>query len=519
MEQIQTGMGAEVSRLKPGDATDICVETVEEGGESDERRERMRRDEVVLVLDYPDRKNCFQDVKIYAKAGESVTVWTVVRSKKDAEEKAVLRTLLQAEENAKIRLVQVDLLGDRMQLYNDIGVESGKQAQIEAVQLFLGAEKIWAGSYATLTGEKSHLQLDTGYYREKKQLLDMNYVAQHIGKKTESNMNVDGVLQDASKKVFRGTIDFPLGCVGAKGDEMEDVLILGENAINQTVPLILCAEEDVEGNHGASIGRPAGTYFDADLQAAFSKKTKLVAVTQVSNVLGIRTPIEKIDALARKSGAVVVLDAARSTPHMEVDVQKLGVDFLAFSGHKLMAPMGIGVLYGRKELLSEMPPFLTGGEMIQTVTRDKVVYAELPHKFEAGTVNGAGAWALAAAIRYLQEVGYEQIQKQELMLTTQLMDGLKKVPHVQVQGSPDPKEHCGIVSFTIDGVHPHDVSSILDADGIAVRAGHHCAQPLMQQIGVMSTARASMYFYNTEEDIEKLLASVQTIRRRMGYGE
>lgn len=262
-----------------------------------------------------------------------------------------------------------------------------------------------------------------------------------------------------------------------------------------------------------------GHVLDADLQAAFSEKTKLVAVTQVSNVLGIRTPIDKIVALARKSGAVVVLDAAQSTPHMEVDVQKLGVDFLAFSGHKLMAPMGIGVLYGRKELLSEMPPFLTGGEMIQTVTRDKVVYAELPHKFEAGTVNGAGAWALAAAIRYLQEVGYEQIQKQELLLTTQLMDGLKKVPHVQIQGSPDPKEHCGIVSFTMDGVHPHDVSSILDADGIAVRAGHHCAQPLMQQIGVMSTTRASMYFYNTEEDIEKLLASVQTIRRRMGYGE
>lgn len=262
-----------------------------------------------------------------------------------------------------------------------------------------------------------------------------------------------------------------------------------------------------------------GHVSDADLQTAFSEKTKLVAVTQVSNVLGIRTPIDKIVALARKSGAVVILDAAQSTPHMEVDVQKLGVDFLAFSGHKLMAPMGIGILYGRKELLSEMPPFLTGGEMIQTVTRDKVVYAELPHKFEAGTVNGAGAWALAAAIRYLQEVGYEQIQKQELLLTTQLMEGLKKVPHVQIQGSPDPKEHCGIVSFTIDGVHPHDVSSILDADGIAVRAGHHCAQPLMQQIGVMSTTRASMYFYNTEEDIEKLLTSVQTIRRRMGYGE
>ena len=300
-----------------------------------------------------------------------------------------------------------------------------------------------------------------------------------------------------------------------KGDEI--VVSILEHHSNQ-LPWRMVAEKT-----GAVVKYLAcdrqGHILDADLKAAFSEKTKLVAVTQVSNVLGIRTPIDKIVALARKSGAVVVLDAAQSTPHMEVDVQKLGVDFLAFSGHKLMAPMGIGVLYGRKELLSEMPPFLTGGEMIQTVTRDKVVYAELPHKFEAGTVNGAGAWALAAAIRYLQEVGYEQIQKQELLLTTQLMDGLKKVPHVQVQGSPDPKEHCGIVSFTIDGVHPHDVSSILDADGIAVRAGHHCAQPLMQQIGVMSTTRASMYFYNTEEDIEKLLASVQTIRRRMGYGE
>ena len=261
-----------------------------------------------------------------------------------------------------------------------------------------------------------------------------------------------------------------------------------------------------------------GHISDADLQAAFSEKTKLVAVTQVSNVLGIRTPIEKITALAKKSGAVVVLDAAQSTPHMEVDVQKLGVDFLAFSGHKLMAPMGIGVLYGRKELLSEMPPFLTGGEMIQTVTRDKVVYAELPHKFEAGTVNGAGAWALAAAIRYLQEVGYEQIQKQELLLTTQLMDGLKKVPHVQIQGSPDPKEHCGIVSFTIDGVHPHDIAAILDADGVNVRAGNHCAQPLLDHLCTGATARASLAFYNSAADVERFISSLSTIRERMGYG-
>lgn len=262
-----------------------------------------------------------------------------------------------------------------------------------------------------------------------------------------------------------------------------------------------------------------GVITDEAFENAITDKTKIVAMTQISNVLGSKNDIKKYASYCHDRGIVFVADGAQSVPHIPVNVQELGVDFLSFSGHKMFAPMGIGVLYGRKELLSEMPPFLTGGEMIRTVTRDKVVYAELPHKFEAGTVNGAGAWALAAAIRYLQEVGYEQIQKQELLLTTQLMDGLKKVPHVQVQGSPDPKEHCGIVSFTIDGVHPHDVSSILDADGIAVRAGHHCAQPLMQQIGIMSTTRASMYFYNTEEDIEKLLASVQTIRRRMGYGE
>ena len=262
-----------------------------------------------------------------------------------------------------------------------------------------------------------------------------------------------------------------------------------------------------------------GVITDEAFENAITDKTKIVAMTQISNVLGSKNDIKKYASYCHDRGIVFVADGAQSVPHIPVNVQELGVDFLSFSGHKMFAPMGIGVLYGRKELLSEMPPFLTGGEMIRTVTRDKVVYAELPHKFEAGTVNGAGAWALAAAIRYLQEVGYEQIQKQELLLTTQLMDGLKKVPHVQVQGSPDPKEHCGIVSFTIDGVHPHDVSSILDADGIAVRAGHHCAQPLIQQIGVMSTTRASMYFYNTEENIEKLLASVQTIRRRMGYGE
>ena len=229
--------------------------------------------------------------------------------------------------------------------------------------------------------------------------------------------------------------------------------------------------------------------------------------------------MDKIVSRAKKCGAVVVLDAAQSAPHMSIDVKKLGVDFLAFSGHKLLAPFGIGVLYGRKELLSDMPPFLSGGEMIQSVTRDRVVYAELPHKFEAGTVNAAGAWALKAAIEYISSIGYDTIQNIEKTLVKQAFEGLTNIPHINIQGADNPDEHMGIISFTIDGVHPHDVSSILDADNIAVRAGHHCAEPLMKHLGVPSTTRASIYFYNTSNDIDRLIDSVGSIRRRMGYGE
>ena len=207
------------------------------------------------------------------------------------------------------------------------------------------------------------------------------------------------------------------------------------------------------------------------LEAAFTDRTRLVAVAHVSNVLGCENPIRQIAAMARERGAVVVVDAAQSAPHMPIDVQESGVDFLAFSGHKLMGPMGIGVLYGRRELLEEMPPFLTGGEMIDSVTRTGAVFAPVPHKFEAGTVNAAGAWGLMEAIRYLKRVGFDEVHRRELALTTMALEGLKQIPHVHVLGSERPEEHCGILTFTIDGVHPHDVSAILDADGIAVRAG------------------------------------------------
>lgn len=250
-----------------------------------------------------------------------------------------------------------------------------------------------------------------------------------------------------------------------------------------------------------------------------TSRTKIVAMTQVSNVLGREYPVKEIAKLAHEKGAVMVVDGAQSTPHMRIDVTDLDADFFAFSGHKLLAPMGIGVLYGKEELLEKMPPFLSGGEMIDSVTRTLAVYAELPHKFEAGTVNAAGAAGLKAAIDYIEKVGFDYIGEREIALTSRAIEKMKKIPHVNIIGSENADEHTGIVTFTIDNVHPHDISEILAADGIAVRAGHHCAQPLLTHLGLNSTARASFAFYNTEDEVDKFTDSVATIRERMGYGE
>lgn len=250
-----------------------------------------------------------------------------------------------------------------------------------------------------------------------------------------------------------------------------------------------------------------------------TSRTKIVAMTQVSNVLGREYPVKEIAKLAHEKGAVMVVDGAQSTPHMRVDVTDLDADFFAFSGHKLLAPMGIGVLYGKEEILEKMPPFLSGGEMIDSVTRTSAVYAELPHKFEAGTVNAAGAAGLKAAIDYIEKVGFDYIGEREIALTSRAIEKMRKIPHVNIIGSENADEHTGIVTFTIDNVHPHDISEILAADGIAVRAGHHCAQPLLTHLGLNSTARASFAFYNTEDEVDKFTGSVATIRERMGYGE
>ena len=255
-----------------------------------------------------------------------------------------------------------------------------------------------------------------------------------------------------------------------------------------------------------------------EYESKITDKTKIVALGHVSNVMGVTNPVKEIAEYAHSKGAIVVVDGAQSAPHMKVDVKALGADFFAFSGHKMMAPMGIGVLYGRKELLENMQPFLTGGEMIEYVTREDATYAELPHKFEAGTVNAGDAVGLAAAIDYLEMVGFDAIREQEEKLTRRLMEGLSKMPYIKVYGSKDPSKHCGIVTFTMEGVHPHDMSSVLNDDHICIRAGHHCAQPLMQFVGAGSTSRASVYFYNTEEEVDRFLEKLSLVREVMGYG-
>ncbi|MCR4750627.1 MAG: SufS family cysteine desulfurase [Lachnospiraceae bacterium] len=262
-----------------------------------------------------------------------------------------------------------------------------------------------------------------------------------------------------------------------------------------------------------------GSITDENLDEVITDKTRLFAIGQVSNVLGRLNPVDKIIEKVHAVGGIVVVDAAQSTPHMAIDVKKMDVDFLAFSGHKLLGPMGIGVLYGKRDLLEEMEPFMSGGEMIDSVRLESVVYAQLPHKFEAGTVNAGGAAGLAAAIDYIESIGFDSIEEKEYDLTKRAIEGIQKIPHVHILGSKDPADHHGIVSFTIEDVHPHDVSSILEADGIDVRAGHHCAQPLLEHLGVGSATRASIMFYNTEEEIDALVESIASVRQRMGYGE
>ena len=261
-----------------------------------------------------------------------------------------------------------------------------------------------------------------------------------------------------------------------------------------------------------------GFISDEEIKAKITEKTKLVSLAHISNVLGRKNPVEKVIKAAHDVGAVAVIDGAQAVPHTKVNVRELDADFYVFSGHKMLAPMGIGVVYGKKKLLNKMPPFLTGGEMIEYVELDSATYAEVPHKFEAGTLNVGGAVGLHAAMDYLENIGFDYIEETELRLTKRLFEGMKALPYINIAGSEGAKEHNGIITFTIDDVHPHDSASILNNAKICVRAGHHCAQPLMKFLGFNSTLRASLYFYNTEEEVDRFLDSLTKVRGWLGYG-
>jgi cysteine desulfurase/selenocysteine lyase len=260
------------------------------------------------------------------------------------------------------------------------------------------------------------------------------------------------------------------------------------------------------------------TISDEEIETKITGKTKIVAVTQVSNVLGIVNPIDKIIKKAHSVGAVAIVDGAQSVPHMKVDVQKMDADFLVFSGHKMLSPMGIGVLYGKEAILNEMEPFLCGGDMIDYVEEQHTDFAPLPAKFEAGTQNVGGAAGLRAAIDYIESVGFDEIERIEKELISYAVPKLQAMPFIELYGCKDITKKTGVITFNVKDIHPHDVASILDVDGIAIRAGHHCAQPLMQYLGVNATCRASFYFYNTKEDVDYFIDRLNHVRGVLGYG-
>ena len=248
---------------------------------------------------------------------------------------------------------------------------------------------------------------------------------------------------------------------------------------------------------------------EEEIKNKITDKTKIVAVTHVSNVLGTINNVKEIIKYAHKKGAVVIVDASQSIPHMRIDVQDLNADFLVFSGHKMLSPLGIGVLYGKKEILNKMQPFLMGGDMIEYVYEQKTTFAPLPNKFEAGTQNVEGVVGLGAAIEYIEKISYDQIQKTEKEVLEYAREELSKLEFLTLYMPKNKECHSAVISFNINGVHPHDVASILDSTGVCVRSGNHCAQPLLRYLGVDSTCRASFYIYNTKEDVDKLVEGLK----------
>ena len=263
-----------------------------------------------------------------------------------------------------------------------------------------------------------------------------------------------------------------------------------------------------------------GNLSAADIASKITEKTKIVAVTHVSNVLGLVNDVRAIADRAHAVGAVIIVDGSQSVPHIAVDVQAMDADFFAFSGHKMLSPMGIGVLYGKYDILDAMPPFLFGGDMIEYVGEQETTYAELPAKFEAGTQNVSGASGLIAAIDYLEKVGFDRIEAIEGDLLAYALPKLRELPFVELYGCDSARDNkTGIITFNVKDIHPHDVASILDSYGVAIRAGHHCAQPLMRYLGQNATCRASFYLYNTHDDVDQFIDALKKVRGVLGYGD
>lgn len=277
------------------------------------------------------------------------------------------------------------------------------------------------------------------------------------------------------------------------------VLAQRKNAVIKRFPITVCGHLDL-----------------TDIDSIITPRTKLVAFSHVSNVLGTINPVPAIAKRAKEVGAVVVIDGAQAAPHMTIRPREYGIDFYAFSAHKMLGPTGVGVLWGRRELLEKMTPFQFGGEMIREVGFERITFNELPWKFEAGTPNIADVIAFDAALTYLEHIGMANIRQHEMALTKYAIERLSEIPGIEIQGPLDPVSRGGAISFTDPNIHPHDISTFLDSKGIAIRAGHHCAQPLMRSLGKVATARASVYIYNTESDIDALQVALVDMRKYFG---
>ena len=336
-------------------------------------------------------------------------------------------------------------------------------------------------------------------------------VARHIGAGSPDSIVFTRNTTESINLVARAWGDANIG----EGDEV--VLTVMEHHSN-IVPWQLLARRTGATLRYAGIG-PQGELDLNEVRSLIGPRTRLVSVMHASNVLGTINPVAEIAEMARAAGALTLVDGAQSAPHMPVDVRALGCDFFAFSAHKMLGPTGVGVLWAGDGLLADMEPFLGGGEMISVVREAESSWADIPHKFEAGTPNIADVIAFGAAIDYLDELGMDSVRAHEMDLTNYAIERLGSAPGLTIHGPRDVERRGGAVSFSLDLAHPHDVSTILDGDGIAVRAGHHCAQLLMRALGVPATSRASFYIYNTRDEVDALVDGIEHVRRIFGTGD